>query len=219
LTQSHIDCIKIKENALLIKLEEKKSIKGDQMKKIAILSLACFIIFAFFISCKKDVAPPEPPPPPPVVEEVVEEQPAVEEVVEEPVVEEPKLTEEEIYLQKSLEEMNVEAPLQMIHFDFDKFFIRDDAKPVLEANAEWLKKFATIKIKIEGHCDERGTEEYNLALGEKRSKSTVDYLVSLGISPDRMTIISFGKSQPLDPAHNEIAWQKNRRSQLKITGK
>jgi len=107
----------------------------------------------------------------------------------------------------------------MIHFDFDRYFIREDAKPVLEENAQWLKKFNTAKILIEGHCDERGTEEYNLALGEKRSKSTLDYLISLGISSDRMEIISYGKSQPLDQGHNEVAWQKNRRSQFMIIAK
>lgn len=192
------------------------------MKKLAIYSLAFLLVFSFVISCKKKVeeAPP-PPPAEPIQEEqpVIEEQPVVEEVVEEPVVEEPQLTEEEIYLQKSLDEMNDEAPLEMIHFDFDKYFIRDDAKPVLEANAEWLKQFDTITILIEGHCDERGTEEYNLALGEKRAKSTLDYLESLGVSVDRIKIISYGKSKPIDLEHNEDAWQKNRRSQFKIIGK
>jgi len=76
-----------------------------------------------------------------------------------------------------------------------------------------------VKILIEGHCDERGTEEYNLALGEKRAKSTMDYLVSLGISPDRLRIISYGKSQPLDPGHDETAWAKNRRAQFLIIEK
>jgi peptidoglycan-associated lipoprotein len=192
------------------------------MKKITIFSLAILLVFSFMVSCKKKVeeAPP-PPPTEPVQEEqpVIEEQPVVEEVVEEPVVEEPELTEEEIFLQKTIDEMNAEAPLQMIHFDFDKYFIRDDAKPVLEANAEWLKQFNSIAIVIEGHCDERGTEEYNLALGEKRAKSTLDYLESLGISVDRIKIISFGKSQPIDFEHNEDAWQKNRRAQFKIIGK
>jgi len=107
----------------------------------------------------------------------------------------------------------------MIHFDFDKYFIREDAKPVLEDNAAWLKKYNSVKVLIEGHCDERGTEEYNLALGEKRAKSTLDYLVSLGISPSRLKIISYGKSQSLDPGHNEVAWQKNRRSQFTIIEK
>jgi len=117
-----------------------------------------------------------PPPPPPQVKE----QPQVEKVEEAAPPKEPVLTEEEIFMRKSLEEINQEAPLQMIHFDFDRFFIRDDAKPVLEKNATWLKKWNSVQILIEGHCDERGTEEYNLALGEKRAKSTYDYLVSLG---------------------------------------
>lgn len=202
------------------------------MKKIIILSLSFFLVFACLISCKPKQAPEfTPPPPPPKQEEtpVVKEQPKIEKVeeVEEPEEPEKKpveiqfaeLSEEEIFLSKSLAEINEEAPIHMIHFDFDKFFIREDAKPVLEANAKWLKKFNTVKILIEGHCDERGTEEYNFALGEKRAKSTFDYLVSLGIPPDRMTTISYGKSQPLDSGHNEIAWQKNRRSQFTIIGK
>jgi peptidoglycan-associated lipoprotein len=192
------------------------------MKKLTIYSLAFLLVFSFIVSCKKKVEEAPPPPPPAPVEQeepVVEEQPVVEVVEEEPVIEEPELTEEEIFLQKSIDEMNAEARLDMIHFDFDKYFIREDAKPVLEANAEWLNKFNTIKILIEGHCDERGTEEYNLALGEKRAKSTMDYLVSLGISADRIKILSKGKSEPLDLEHNEEAWQKNRRSQFKIIGK
>jgi peptidoglycan-associated lipoprotein len=182
------------------------------MKKILILSLSCLLIVAFFASCRKKVE--ETPPPPPQVKE----QPKVVKV-EKPPVKKPELTEEEIFAKKTLEEVNAEKPLQMIHFDFDKFFIRDDAKPELQANATWLKKWKTVKVLIEGHCDERGTEEYNLALGEKRSKSTFDFLVSLGVSPDRMKIISYGKSQPIDLGHNEIAWQKNRRSQFTIIEK
>jgi peptidoglycan-associated lipoprotein len=191
------------------------------MKKVIIFSLAFLMVFAALSSCRgrarvEEVTPPPPPPP------EVEEQPEVEEVeeVEEPVVvEEPELTEEEIFMSKTLDEINLEAPLQMIHFDYDKYFIRDDAKPVLEENAEWLKKYDTLVFLIEGHCDERGTEEYNLALGEKRAKSTLDYLTSLGISSDRIRTISYGKSMPLDPAHNEVSWQKNRRAQFLIIKK
>ena len=122
-------------------------------------------------------------------------------------------------MRKTLDEINQEKPLGTIHFDYDKYFIREDAKPVLEINATWLKKFRSAKILIEGHCDERGTEEYNLALGEKRAKSTQDYLISLGISADRIRIISYGKSQPLDPGHNEDAWQRNRRAQFLVIEK
>ena len=82
-----------------------------------------------------------------------------------------------------------------------------------------MKKWKSVKILIEGHCDERGTEDYNMALGEKRAKSAFDYLVSLGISSDKIKTISYGKSQPTDPGHNEIAWQKNRRDQFTIIEK
>ncbi len=107
----------------------------------------------------------------------------------------------------------------VILFDYDKFFIREDAKPILQNNAAWMKKWKSVKILIEGHCDERGTEDYNMALGEKRAKSAFDYLLSLGISSDRIKTISYGKSQPVDPGHNEIAWQKNRRDQFTIIEK
>jgi peptidoglycan-associated lipoprotein len=143
----------------------------------------------------------------------------VEKVDEAAAVKKPVLSEEEIFMSKSLEQVNLEAPLKMIYFDYDRYFIREDAKPTLEANANWLGKFKSAKILIEGHCDERGTEEYNLALGEKRAKSAFDHLVSLGIPQDRLKIISYGKSQPVDTGHNEIAWQKNRRAQFLIIEK
>jgi peptidoglycan-associated lipoprotein len=133
--------------------------------------------------------------------------------------EQPQLTQEEIFRSKSLEQINEEQPLQMIHFDFDKYFIRDDAKPILETNAAWLKQFKSAKIRIEGHADERGTEEYNLALGQKRAKSTLDYIFSLGIPQERIEIISWGESRPLDPGKNEAAWAKNRRAQFIIIAK
>jgi peptidoglycan-associated lipoprotein len=182
------------------------------MKKLLILSLSFLLVFAFVTSCKKKVEQAPPPPP------QVKEQPPVEKV-EEPPAKEPVLTEEEIFARKTLEELNAEKPIDMIHFDFDKFFIREEAKPVLDANAAYLKRWTSVKALIEGHCDERGTEEYNLALGEKRAKSTQDYLISLGISADRLKIISYGKSQPLDPGHNEMAWDKNRRAQFTIIEK
>jgi len=182
------------------------------MKKLLILSIACLLVFSFVTSCKKKVEQAPPPPP------QVQEQPPVEKV-EQPPAKPPVLTEEEIFERKSLEELNAEKPMGMIHFDYDKFFIRDDAKSALEANAAYLKNWKSVNVLIEGHCDERGTEEYNLALGEKRAKSTYDYLISLGISANRLKIISYGKSQPFDMEHNEISWQKNRRAQFTIIEK
>jgi peptidoglycan-associated lipoprotein len=139
------------------------------------------------------------------------------EKVEAPVVQEPQLTEEEMFLQKSLDQINREKPLGTIYFDYDRAIIRDDAR-LLDGNAAWLRSPAA-KILVEGHCDERGTEEYNLALGEKRAKSAQDYLLSMGIASDRIKIISYGKSQPINPGHDESAWQMNRRAQFQVIEK
>lgn len=99
-----------------------------------------------------------------------------------------------------------------IHFDFDKSFIRDDAKPVLAQVADYLKKNTGAKLQIEGHCDERGTAEYNMALGDRRAESARAYLVSLGVPASALSTVSFGKEKPVDPGHNEAAWAKNRRA-------
>jgi len=109
--------------------------------------------------------------------------------------------------------------LKDIHFDFDKYNIRPGDASILNENAALLKKYPNVKIQIEGHCDERGTVEYNLALGERRANSTKNYLVSHGISPSRISTISYGKEKPLDPGHNEEAWAKNRRAHIIITSK
>ncbi len=109
--------------------------------------------------------------------------------------------------------------LKDIHFDFDRYNIRPGDAEILKENADILKKFPNLKIQIEGHCDERGTNEYNLALGERRANSAKNYLISLGISPDRISTISYGEERPLDPGHNEEAWAKNRRAHFVILSK
>jgi peptidoglycan-associated lipoprotein len=106
-----------------------------------------------------------------------------------------------------------------IHFDFDKYNIRPAEAEILKENAALLKTYSKGKIQIEGHCDERGTTEYNLALGERRANSTKKYLLSLGIPADRLSTISYGKEKPLDPGHNEEAWAKNRRGHFVILSK
>jgi peptidoglycan-associated lipoprotein len=105
------------------------------------------------------------------------------------------------------------AGLQDIHFDFDKYNIRQGDAAVLKKDSEWLKANPG-KVRIEGHCDERGTVEYNLALGQRRADSTKNYLMTLGIEKSRLETISYGKERPLDPGHNEGAWAKNRRAHL-----
>ena len=109
--------------------------------------------------------------------------------------------------------------LKPVHFDFDRYDIRAPEAETLKGNSAFLKKFPNMKIQIEGHCDERGTHEYNLALGERRANTTKKYLLSLGISENRMSTISYGEEKPLDSAHNDEAWAKNRRAHFIITAK
>ncbi len=109
--------------------------------------------------------------------------------------------------------------LKDIHFDFDKYEIRPEDVDILKQNAALLAKYPKVKVQIEGHCDERGTIQYNLALGERRAGSTRQFLISLGIPSDRLGTISYGKEKPLDPGHTEEAWAKNRRVHLVILSK
>jgi peptidoglycan-associated lipoprotein len=99
-----------------------------------------------------------------------------------------------------------------IYFEFDQYILSDTAKQNLDKKAQWLKKFPTANALIEGHCDERGSAEYNLALGQKRADAAMQYLVSLGITANRISTVSFGKENPIDPGHTEAAWVKNRRA-------
>jgi peptidoglycan-associated lipoprotein len=107
----------------------------------------------------------------------------------------------------------IPAPVtfENIHFDFDKSFIRNDAKPTLQSVADYMKKNPDAKLQIEGHCDERGTPEYNIALGQRRADSAMKYLTNLGVAGDRVSTITYGEEKPADPGHNEAAWAKNRR--------
>ncbi|MFW5887814.1 MAG: peptidoglycan-associated lipoprotein Pal [Bacteriovoracia bacterium] len=108
--------------------------------------------------------------------------------------------------------------LQTVHFPFDSSRITPNSKDVLQQNAELLKQNPDLQIQIEGHADERGSIQYNLALGERRAKAVKNYMVGLGVSGDRMTIVSFGKEKPIAYGHNEQAWAQNRRANFVITG-
>jgi len=178
------------------------------MKKWLLVLVALSLIF-FSNACAKKAAKVEP-----VQGPVVEK-------VEEPVaqVEKPVLSEEELFQQKSLEELNKDQILKKINFDFDKYTIREDMKGILQANANWLLKFPSVEILVEGHCDERGTIEYNIALGEKRAEAAKNYLVSLGMNAAKIKIISYGKSKPLVQGVDEATYFQNRRAEFVITKK
>jgi peptidoglycan-associated lipoprotein len=141
--------------------------------------------------------------PPPITEpEPEEEQPQMAVEPEEPVEEDLSKTKPVV--------------LEMIHFDFDKSDLTPEARLILAENARKLEENPNLNIRIEGHCDERGTVEYNLALGERRAIAARNYLINYGIAPSRITVISYGKERPLDPRHNEEAWAKNRRAEFVI---
>ncbi len=113
-------------------------------------------------------------------------------------------------------ETAAEGPLKNVYFGFDRYDLRPDAREMLKANAGWLKENAWTRLEIEGHCDERGTTEYNLALGAKRAQAARDYLVTLGISGERISTVSYGKELPACRDKNEGCWQKNRRARFVV---
>ena len=113
----------------------------------------------------------------------------------------------------------ISSYLKPAFFDYDKSDIRADARDVLAANATWLKKYPSVQFTIEGHCDERGTSQYNLALGDRRANAAKDYLASLGVDAGRIKTVSYGKERPFSTGHDEDSWQKNRRAHFVVTAK
>ena len=122
-------------------------------------------------------------------------------------------------LSGDLAELNKKGYLRDAFFDYDKSDLRDDARATLAANADWLKKFPSVQVLIEGHCDERGTAAYNLALGDRRANAARDYIASLGVDGSRIKTVSYGKERPICTDSNEGCWQRNRRAAFVITAK
>lgn len=148
---------------------------------------------------------PEPPPPaPPVRDEPVTVAPA-------PV--DPAIG------SKNLDDLNRESPLEPVFFALDSYELSAEARTQLQGAASALKQNGTWQVTVEGHCDERGTAEYNLSLGERRALAAKTYLVSLGVAADRLRTVSYGREFPFDPGHDEAAWAKNRRAHFVITAK
>lgn len=181
-------------------------------KSLIIIFILCFGLI--MIGCPKKTA--------------VKEEPSVQKEAAKAEAERAKETKAKEQFEKSLVaektpgiagEVFESSLLKDIHFDFDKYDIRPGDAALLKENAALLNKYPNVKIQMEGHCDERGTVEYNLALGERRANHAKNYLVSLGISPARISTISYGKEKPLDAGHNEDAWARNRRAHTVVTAK
>lgn len=120
---------------------------------------------------------------------------------------------------ESAKTTDIQKAVEKIYFDFDSSTLNDTARQTLTRNSAVLKKITQSTIRVEGHCDERGSDEYNLALGERRAQAAVRYLTTLGVPADRLSVISYGKEKPADPGHMEAAWAKNRRDEFVITGR
>ncbi|WP_027716025.1 peptidoglycan-associated lipoprotein Pal [Desulfuromonas sp. TF] len=189
------------------------------MNKKSILQLVLLVTLATLLAvgCAKKPAPP-----------VEEEAPMVTKMPEQEVsgIQERELTEAEIREREAQARAAAEAAareeaartgIQRIFFDFDQYVLTSQARDILAGNAAYLKANPEVSVRIEGHCDERGSDEYNLALGERRAQSAQKYLISLGIDSSRLDVISYGEEKPLDPGNNEEAWAKNRRAEFVVT--
>ncbi len=170
--------------------------------------------------CHKKPAPvTRPMPPPPPSGGTSTRPPTPPEPVNEPAIVPPEPVRDDAIASASLDDLNRNSLLKPVMFEFDSSELSAAAQQALQENASVLKKYATWAVTIEGHCDERGTAEYNLALGERRAVAARAYLVSLGISADRLRTVSYGKEFPFDPGHDETAFAKNRRAHFVITAK
>jgi len=144
--------------------------------------------------------------------------PAKTEVLKEQPVKEAKVA-ESIPGENAGQMGQLKSALEKIYFDFDSFKLSEAARSNLVKDADMLKKDAAEKVRIEGNCDERGSDEYNLALGEKRANVAMRYLITLGIPAERLLVISYGKEKPAEPGHDEAAWARNRRDEFAVESK
>ena len=174
------------------------------------------------LACAKKAAPvarPMPPPAPTTTPTTAPRPPAPPEPVAAPTVVPPEPVREDAITSASLDDLNRNSPLKPVFFALDSDVLSAEAQKALDDAAALLKRYPSWAVTLEGHCDERGTAEYNLALGERRAVAARAYLVSVGIGADRLRTISYGKEFPFDPGHDDAAWAKNRRAHFVVTAK
>ena len=187
-------------------------------KALIVLIVLLSVVVAACNKNKPPVARPMPPPDTTASNTAGEAPPPPPKPVMEPAIVPPMPAEDAIG-SKSLDDLNRDSPLRPLFFELDSSDVSADGQQVLQANAAVLKKYPGMQVTIEGHCDERGTAEYNLALGERRALAAKNYLVSLGIAADKVKTVSYGKEFPFDPGHDDSAWKNNRRAHFVITAK
>lgn len=190
------------------------------LKDRSLLLLVTFVVLALVTgACAKKTPPIVKPAPPGTTGTTSAPPPGPPEPVSEPTIVPPLPLPEDAIGSKSLDDLNRDSPLAPVFFELDSSEISAAGQSVLQQNASVLKQYDTWQITIEGHADERGTAEYNLALGERRALAARDYLVSLGVPATRVRTVSYGKEFPFDPSQNEAAYAKNRRAHFVITAK
>ena len=178
-------------------------------------------VFWLHTACVRQPAPltPETPSPPPASTSITPAPPPPVPPPAPPPVVPTELTPDDEFASQSLEQINRESPFEPAFFALDSAELDDRGGQVIEANADVLLRYPSWVVTIEGHCDERGTAEYNLGLGERRALAAQQYLVQLGVDAERVRTVSYGKEFPFDPEHDENAWASNRRAHFVITGK
>jgi peptidoglycan-associated lipoprotein len=198
------------------------------MRRHRFQAAALVMVSLVMISCGGKAAPvarPTPPAPPPpnasgagsgsgAGRSTTAPQP-----VSEPTIVPPEPVRDDSISSASLDDINKNSPLRPVFFALDSSELSSEAQQIMNANAQVLRQYTTWVVTIEGHCDERGTAEYNLALGERRALAARAYLISLGLPADRLRTVSYGKEFPFDPGHDESAFAKNRRAHFVITSK
>ena len=191
------------------------------MMRLAVSRMAVLWVLVAMVvgvGCRRNtppVAQPTPPPPPPSA--AVSRPPSPPEPVMEPSVVPPEPVPDERVSSTPLDELNRDSPLKPVFFEYDSSELSPTALVVLDENAAVLQRYPTWSLTIEGHCDERGTAEYNLSLGERRAVAARSYLVSLGIPANQLRTVSYGKEFPFDPGSDERAYAQNRRAHFVIT--
>jgi peptidoglycan-associated lipoprotein len=179
------------------------------------------LLMAPLLACHKAKPPIARPQPPPATTttDPGTRPPGPPQPVAEPTVVPPEPVRDDAIASASLDDLNRNSPLKPLFFELDSAEVNAAGQAALDADAAILKKYASWTVTIEGHCDERGTAEYNLALGERRAVAARTYLVSIGIPADRLRTVSYGKEFPFDPGHDEAAFAKNRRAHFVVTAK
>ena len=193
-----------------------------EIHRVAVMAAVVLVLLGLTAAaCRRAQPPPLTQPVPPTGGPVTPASPPAPKPTTEalPVPPEPLAIAEDGINARSLDDLNRDSPFKPAFFPLDSAELDDAGRAVVTANAAVMRKYPTWMITVEGHCDERGTPEYNLALGERRAVAVRTYLVSLGIPADRVRIVSYGKEFPFDPGHDEKAWASNRRAHFVITSK